>query len=336
VDPESLAALHEALLCWFGAHRRPLAFRADRRAYPVLVAEFMLQQTRAEVVGPYLERFLRRFPDVPTLAAADEQEVLALWRGLGYYQRARNLHRAARQMRLQHDGGVPAQPAALRALPGVGPYIAGAVGAFAFGRDEAALDANARRVLSRLFDREAGAALAQAAVPPGRAAAWNEALMDLGSAVCLPRRPRCGLCPLRALCRGRASGRAEALPARPARPPRPELEVTTLLLRDAQGRFALLQRPARGLLAGMWELPSLPAAVEAPAVAVALGLRLIGAATALPGFRHVFTHRVWNVRPFAALGSGPARWVSAAELGGVPLAGPSARLVAGAAPDPAN
>ncbi len=170
MDPEGLSGLNAPLLAWFAGARRPLAFREDRSPYRVLVAEFMLQQTRSNVVESYYRRFLRRFPDVVALAEASPEEVLAHWQGLGYYARARRLHEAARRIVAQHAGMVPRDPQALRALPGVGPYVAAAVGAFAFERDEAALDANVRRVLARVanvlaIDERVAAAL----VPPGRA-----------------------------------------------------------------------------------------------------------------------------------------------------------------------
>ena len=334
MEREAIARVQGRLLAWFGLHRRDLPWRQDRSPYAVLVAEVMSLQTRAETIGPALARFLRRFPDLRSLAAAQEQDVLAAWQGLGYYGRARNLWRAARAL---PDGEVPSDARVLRGLPGVGPYVAGAVASFAFGRDVAAFDANAARVLARLCDLEAvDAGLAQDFVPAGRAAEWNEAVMDLGALVCVPRRPRCGLCPLADLCGGRRAGRAERLPLRPVARPRVEVEVTTLAVRDGAGRFGLVQRPPAGLLAGLWEFPSLEVDATASAVAQRHGLALRGQVWPLPPFRHTFTHRLWRVRPYAATGSGPLRWVRAGELPQVPLAGPSARLAAGPLPEPAN
>ena len=328
MDPAVRAEIQRRLLDWFLRHRRDLPLRRDRSPYRVLLAEVMSQQTAAEAVGPYLERFLQRLPDVPALAAADEQEVLALWQGLGYYSRARHLHRAAREIIARYGGRVPGDPAELRSLPGVGPYIAGAVASLAFGRDVAAFDANAARVLSRLCDVErATPDLAQSFVPPGRAAQWNEAVMDLGALVCVPRAPRCALCPLADLCGGRRAGRAAALPVRAQRRPKPEVEVTTLVIRDGGGRLGLVQRPAAGLLAGMWEFPSIEEGVSPPAVARRHGLVLSGEVRPLPPLRYVFTHRIWNVRPHRAVGAGPIRWVTPEELPGVPMGGPSARLL---------
>ncbi len=327
MDPVSTEEIQRRLLGWFARHRRDLPFRRDRSPYRVLLTEVMSQQTAAEAVGHHLERFLVRFPDVPTLAAAAEQDVLALWQGLGYSRRARNLHRAARMMVERFGGHVPADPADLRALPGVGPYIAAAIGSFAFGRDAAAFDANAARVLARLFDLDrATPGLAESLLPHGRAADWNEAVMDLGALVCVPRAPRCALCPLADLCAGRQAGRAASLPCKPVRRPRPEVEVTTLVLRDGAGRLGLVQRPSAGLLAGMWECPSVEGGASPAEVARRHSLDLCGEVEPLPALRYTFTHRIWRVRPYRAVGHGPVRWVDAAEMRELPLGGPSARL----------
>lgn len=332
MDAGAIPAVNEALLAWFAIHRRPLPFRAGRTPYRVWVSEVMLQQTQAETAGARVAAFLGRFPDPDALAAADEQEVLAAWQGLGYYARARNLRRAAQVMVSRYGGQVPEDPAALRALPGVGAYIAAAVGTFAFGRDEAACDANVLRVLARLWNREgADRHLADTMVPPGRAPAWNDAMMDLGATVCLPRRPDCPRCPLALWCAGLAADRVGQLPARPTRPPKPAVAVCTVAARDAHGRWALVQRPERGLLAGMWECPSATGTADPLEVGHLHGLQLEGVRP-LPPFRHVFTHRTWEVRPFCAGAQGDGvRWVAAPALWELPLAGPSFRLLRGLA-----
>jgi A/G-specific adenine glycosylase len=341
-----------ALLGWFDRGRRPLALREDRSPYRVLVAEVMSQQTRAEAVAPHLEAFLARYPSPALLAQSAEDDVLHAWRGLGYYRRALLLRQAAAEIVRCYGGEVPADPGALRALPGVGPYVAGAVASFAFGADEPALDANASRVLCRLFglrgalDRAAGRraleGIARRALPPGRSAEWNEALMDLGALVCLPRAPRCAACPLAPLCRALADGDAAQLPVRRPRRPARELPVSVLLLWH-QGRWAVRRRPADGLLAGMWEFPTVEGAETAAAAAAAVGVAL-EAVQVLPPFRHGFTHRTWRVHPFRArlrargAGTPPAalRWVTAEEVAALALAGPSARLAAGAGRAPAK
>ena len=330
----------QALTEWFANHRRPLAFREGRTPYRVWVSEVMLQQTQAQTAAPRVEAFLRRFPDPTALAAADEQDVLAAWQGLGYYARARHLRRAAQVIVTHHAGEVPEDPAALRALPGVGPYIAAAVGAFAFGRDEAACDANVLRVLARLWNVERpDAGLAQSMVPAGRGALWNDAMMDLGATVCLPRRPDCGACPLDRWCAGHRAGRAQALPARATRGAKPVVHVCTLALRDNAARWALVQRPPRGLLAGMWECPSVIDTDDPGMVGRRYGLH-VEDVRALPPLRHEFTHRIWMITPFVGVGAGDGvRWLGAPDLWEVPLAGPSLRLLrqlAGAPELPAN
>ncbi len=326
--PEQLAEIQRRLLAWFEGHARDLPFRHDRSPYRVLVAEVMLQQTQAATVGPYLDRFCARFPTPAALAAAPLQEVLAQWQGLGYYRRARYLHAAAVRIVREHGGSVPCAPADLRRLPGVGPYVAAAVASFAFGRDEAAVDANARRVLSRVAGMpDLDDKVARAFVPLGRGPAWNEAVMDLGALICLPRTPRCAHCPLLGVCRAQASGRAAELPLRRPRRVRPSVPVLLLAIRDASGRFGLERRPETGLLAGMWGFPTVEGADAGPlALAADRGLHL-RAVEAMEPFRHVFTHRVWEVRPFTAEGDGPLHWVAPAELQDLPLAGPSVRVL---------
>ena len=327
--PARLREIQQRLLAWFQEHARDLPFRHERSPYRVLVAEMMLQQTQAATVGPYLERFCARFPTPEALAAAPLQEVLALWQGLGYYRRARYLHAAAVRIVQEHGGVVPCGTADLRRLPGVGPYVAAAVASFAFGRDEPAVDANARRVLARvggvsLLDD----ALARAFVPSGQGAAWNEAVMDLGALVCLPRSPRCGGCPLLGLCSAQASGRTAELPARRPRPVRPSLPVLLLAICDVDGRFGLERRPETGLLAGMWGFPTLEGSGGSDPVAVAAGWGIrLRSVEALQPFRHVFTHRVWEVRPFAAVGEGPLHWVAPKDVEQLPMAGPSVRVL---------
>jgi A/G-specific adenine glycosylase len=261
-------AIRAKLLRWFAAHARDLPWRAAgpdgrRDPYRVWLAEVMLQQTQAATVVPYYERWLARFPALADLAAAPLDDVLKQWEGLGYYARARNFHRAARAVMDHHGGRVPDTVEALRALPGIGRYTAGAIASLAFGRDAPALDGNIRRVLSRLFavgGAPAAAdsrlwALSEALLPEGRAGEFNEALMDLGASLCAPRAPACPRCPLRAHCLARAAGNPEAYPPRRARAPLPHRLLAAAVLRAPDGELLLAQRPARGLLGGLWEFP---------------------------------------------------------------------------------
>lgn len=209
------AGLHGALLDWFAAHRRDLPWRRQRSLYGTWISEMMLQQTTVATVVPYWERFLARYPDVATLAAAHDDEVLALWSGLGYYRRARHLLAAARLVVASSGGELPQDAAGWRRLPGVGPYAAGAIASIGLGLPEPAVDANVRRVLGRWFAAEpsapaTGAATidraARALVPQQEAGCWNEALMELGATVCLPRLPRCEACPVARFCRSAGAG----------------------------------------------------------------------------------------------------------------------------------
>ncbi|MBP7355647.1 MAG: A/G-specific adenine glycosylase, partial [Longilinea sp.] len=257
------AELAEKLLAWYAVNARTLPWRGHPDPYAVWVSEIMLQQTQVDTVSPYFERWMARFPTLEALAAASEQEVLALWEGLGYYSRARNLWRAARQV-WEAGGQMPRTAADLALLPGVGRYTAAAIASMAFGQNEAALDGNIRRVLARIFNVTLPArspegerqlwALAQQHLPPGRAGDYNQALMDLGSQICTPRAPACLVCPLQALCQAAALGLQAERPVMSSRPPVPLWTVTAAVIWRAD-RVLIARRPSRGLLGGLWEFP---------------------------------------------------------------------------------
>jgi A/G-specific adenine glycosylase len=247
--------------------------------YRCWVAEVMLQQTRVEAAIPYYRRFLERFPTLEALAGAREDEVLALWAGLGYYARGRNLLAAARAARQRH-GGLPASPEALRRLPGFGRYTAGAVASIAFGAPVPAVDGNAARVLSRLFAvegrpeqsrvRERIWRIAEALVPEVRPGDWNQALMELGATRC-GRRPDCGRCPLEALCQARRVGRERLVPPPRRRPPARELRIACAAI-FRRGELLLVRRPSAGLLGGLWELPGAEPGAGEPRAALGRAL----------------------------------------------------------------
>lgn len=262
--PDPAGRLSGRLLSWFDAHCRDLPWRADRDPYRIWLAEVMLQQTQAERAAAYFTRFTARFPDAASLAAAHEDEVLALWEGLGYYSRARNAMRAARIMVAEHGGAPPRDRAALLALPGVGPYTAGAVRSQAWDEPDAAVDANAERVLARLFDLDAPVketasrkrlkTWAHGLLPPSRPGDFNQALMELGALVCTPRTPDCRACPLADHCEAL---RLDIVSERPvpgkSRPVTPVVMATGVLA--WQGRLLIQKRPPRGVWAGLWEFP---------------------------------------------------------------------------------
>lgn len=256
------------LLAWIATARRDLPWRRDRSPYTVWISEVMLQQTQAATVAPYFARWMQRFPDLPTLAAAQPDDVLKAWEGLGYYARARNIHRMAGQVMARHDGRIPADKRALLALPGIGRYTAGAILSLAFGQREPVLDGNVRRVLCRVCDIAADPTTAAvqrqlwaaatalvAAAPEGQAGDLNEALMELGALICVPGRPDCPACPIAAHCRARATGVEAARPAPAARKPLPHYTTVAGVIQDAEGACLLIQRPPTGLLGGLWGFP---------------------------------------------------------------------------------
>lgn len=257
--------LHTALIDWFQVNQEDLPWRRDRTPYTVWLSEIMLQQTQVNTVIPYYKRFLTRFPDVDTLAAASLDEVLKAWEGLGYYSRARNLHRAAQVIAHELGGKFPHTVETLRKLPGVGRYTAGAVASLVFGLDAPLLDGNLIRVFTRLFDiadditqpetKRALWALADRVLPPGRAGAWNEGLMELGRRICTPRSPRCDECPVVGYCQARKRGMQESRPVRRPKPRTPHFDVTAAVIYRPNGQILIAQRPLGGMLGGLWEFP---------------------------------------------------------------------------------
>jgi A/G-specific adenine glycosylase len=327
-------ALAEKLVAWYRRARRDLPWRRTSDPYRIWLSETMLQQTRVETVIPYYERFLARFPTLDALAAADEEDVLREWAGLGYYARARNLHRAAGAVVRDHEGVVPRDAAALAALPGVGRYTTGALRSIAFGERAALVDGNVKRVLARLSAWRAPTAaqtwrLAEALVPEKDAGDWNQALMELGATVCTPRRPTCLLCPVESLCGALRSGDPERFPTAAQRAAvRPVRALAGLV--ERRGRVLLVRRPSRGLLGGLWELPNAEGG-DAEALVAALRERT-GIRTAPGGVlgqvRHRFTHRDLRLEVMRLTDSGgrlrpavrrEARFCGAAELARLPL-----------------
>jgi A/G-specific adenine glycosylase len=298
----SPTGLRRALLAWYRRGRRDLPWRRTRDPYAVWVSEVMLQQTTVKVVLPYYTAFLERFPTLPALAGAREEDVLAAWSGLGYYERARNLHRGARMVVERHQGVFPRTLDAALALPGVGLYTAGAVLSIAYGVALPVVDGNVRRVLARLLALRGPAWLREgpyynvaeellAADAPGD---WNQALMELGATVCTPRAPLCSACPARAHCAALAAGLVDTLPERRPRPQPVQVTVAAALV-EHEGRVLLVRRPDARLMRGMWEVPQ--TSLEArglsdlePELATRHGLR-VAAGPLLARVRHAITFR---------------------------------------------
>ena len=336
------ASARLALLGWYRSERRDLPWRRTRDPYAIWVSETMLQQTRVEAVIPYYERFLARFPDVDTLATADLDDVLSLWAGLGYYTRARNLKRAAEQVVTRFAGRVPDGVDMLRELPGVGRYTAGAIASIAFDHPAPIVDGNVARVFARLLGLrqpiESSAVKARLWEEAGRLVDGpspgdlNQALMELGARICVPRAPRCGQCPVSRFCDGRTAGDAESLPVRaPKRAPKIVHAVAALLLR--RDKALAVQRPAKGLLGGLWELPGGEAPVRrrGPAsVAELLRARTglgVERVERLGDIEHLFTHQTLRLRVFCCTAAGGRvrldgwdrhRWLAPGDFDQVP------------------
>ena len=266
-DQRKILGIWRKILGWYDREKRDLPWRRTREPYRIWVSEVMLHQTRVETVLPYYERFLRRFPDAGALARARLQTVLKMWEGLGYYGRARNLHRAAKIIVREHGGSLPDDPKALGRLPGIGVYSVGAIGSIAYDLPLPAVDGNVRRVLSRLFGIESDPvepgtrrkvdSLAQALVSrgrPPRPGDVNQALMDLGARICLPRHPKCLLCPLRSDCAARLAGQEESITGS-TRKPIPTAVTVGCIWARRRGSALMARNPDNGLFGGLWELP---------------------------------------------------------------------------------
>lgn len=318
--PPALGNFQRRLLDWFRAHRRALPWRENRDAYRVWVAEIMLQQTRIAAVLPYYDRFLARFPDVSSLASAHEKEVLMLWSGLGYYSRARNLHRAAKAINAKHDGKFPRELDAALALPGIGHYTAAAVLSIAHDVPLAVLDGNVARVLARLEalrgDLRADgrwqrlSETAQHLLARGSAGDWNQALMELGETVCTPQSPGCPECPVAQWCRARALELTDEIPAVRRKPAVVHMKVAAAILQDPRGRTLLMKDPGAHdhvLFSRMWQFPAVAVSRHAERelgahLRATLGIDCTNGTSleALPAARHGVTFRNITLLPFLA------------------------------------
>ncbi len=312
-DEALTRACTEKLINWCAAVRRPLPWRLSPTPYHVWVSEIMLQQTRIEAVIPYYARFLEALPDIRALAEVEEDKLLKLWEGLGYYSRARNLQKAARRVTADFGGELPREAAQLKTLPGIGDYTAGAIASIAYGEPEPAVDGNVLRVMTRVLARADDimlpktradiASLLRACYPRGeRAGLLTEGIMELGETVCLPNTaPRCGDCPLNTLCRACLSGETNRYPFKSPSKER-RVEERTVLLLKCGDRYAVRKREGKGLLAGLWEFPNLDGALDETQAREAVrvlggevcGIEPCGEA------KHVFTHVEWHMTGYRA------------------------------------
>ena len=323
----------QPLLHWFWANHRVLPFRSDPTPYHVWVSEIMLQQTRVAAAVPYYERFVQELPDIPALAACEEERLLKLWEGLGYYSRVRNLQKAARIVCEQYGGQLPGDLAALKKLPAIGDYTAGAIASIGFGIPAPAVDGNVLRVFARLYNDEGDimqpavkAATTQKVMAQQPAEApgdFNQALMELGALVCTPGQPDCAACPLQALCLGRQSGNPARLPQKAPKKARKKCELTLCLAQDAAGRWLLQKRGEQGVLAGLWQPPVLAEEALDEKKALAAAQKLLPAAALLKEkplkAKHIFTHLEWHMTAYvmAAPCTPPPEgcvWASPAQL----------------------
>jgi A/G-specific adenine glycosylase len=333
------------ILAWYARHARKLPWRNHPDPYAVWVSEIMLQQTQVATVIPYFERWMKEFPDIPTLVVASEQEVLSLWEGLGYYARVRNLYKAANLVLSEYGGVIPRNIAELQKLPGIGRYTAAAIVSMAFGVDAATLDGNLRRVLARVFNLTLPAnssrgekilwEIAEHHLPKGHAGEYNQALMDLGATICLPQTPLCPKCPVRNLCEARALGVQDVLPVVKKKSAVPiRIQAAAVVVRD--GKVLIVRRPSKGLLGGMWEFPASPVNTD-PALGLPSIIKSAYKLKVIPvspfaTLRHAYTHFKLTEYVFLCTLRGEdtlpenCRWIQIAELDQYPMGNVDRRI----------
>ncbi len=320
-------SIQRNVIAWFAEAQRALPWRRDPTPYHVWIAEIMAQQTRLAAVQPYYERFLKRFPDVATLAAAPLDDVLAAWSGLGYYRRAHHLHHAARLVVNRYGGQLPSDVLELQQLPGIGRYTAGAIASIAFGRPVPLLDGNVMRVFTRLYDLSGDITrsgtrselwrLVEAHVPTDDPRSYNEGLMELGALVCTPRSPACSQCPIRGSCRAQQNGTVALRPVKKAKAEPVNVRLLSVLVRNLAGAVLLARQNDQGIYAGLWGLPHCPAVGHNDRQTLAAGLKLpMKFGRKLGRIEHVLTHRRLILDLYTAeltaplpLRDGSFRWV---------------------------
>ncbi|MCE5242204.1 MAG: A/G-specific adenine glycosylase [Syntrophobacteraceae bacterium] len=345
--------IRDEILRWFDVNRRDLPWRGEVSPYAVWISEIMLQQTRVQAVIPYYRRWMERFPDLGTLAAAPEEDLLKCWEGMGYYSRARNIHKTARILAKDYGGEFPADHHALLRLPGIGSYTAGAVMSIAFHEDYPAVDGNVERVFARLFDIAVPAGeknarsfirrTAEAMIPPGEAGRFNQALMDLGATICVPRNPACPECPVGMFCESLRAGTVDRRPVPAVKKPAERIGVTVGVL-FRKSRIFIQKRPAMGLLPNLWEFPGGKISEgESPEEALErefqeeleLGVRIVEKIALI---RHSYTTFRVSLHAFLCTpldearepvlhAAGEARWVTPDELDHYPFPAANRKLI---------
>ncbi len=335
------------LLAWFEENKRELPWREERTPYRVWVSEVMLQQTKVEAVKPYFESWMDTFPNFEAVARASEEEVLKAWQGLGYYSRARHLQGGIRQIVNEYGGELPRTRKELESIEGIGPYTAGAILSLAFNIPEVAIDGNVLRVYARLYDihedilsskgkKEIGA-IVEATLPQDRAGMFNEALMDFGATLCIPKSPKCVGCPLQDDCLAYVRGTAQDLPVRIKKTKVKDIQVTSFLV-EHEGHYLLHRRPSEGLLRDMWEFPSAEGRSgrkRLEELLASLGILVKSKKEVVITLKHVFSHRVWDLTLYSTkevkvLRTEPLpedwRWVKPTDFAELPWAGPHGKL----------
>ncbi len=333
------------LMEWYDKNKRELPWRTEspRDPYKVWVSEIMLQQTRVEAVKTYYTNWMEHFPNLAALAAAEEEDAVRQWQGLGYYSRVRNLHTAVREVMENYGGRVPDTRDEIRKLKGIGEYTAGAILSMAYGKRETAVDGNVLRVFARIYKIEENilsvkikkeiTKLVEARQDVQRPGDFNEALMDLGATVCIPGQPRCEVCPLDRVCKAKAAGKENVIPLRVTKKEVP-VEPITVFVVNLEGFCLLHRRPAKGMLAGMWEFPNCVGEGVKGKITLnkilmlEAGVKIKRVSYQVREFKHVFSHKIWQmvVREAVAeeIGELPAdwRWVRVEEIMKYNLAGP--------------
>lgn len=326
MQEQSLQTVFAILIEWYHVYKRDLPWRRTKDPYAIWVSEIMLQQTRVEAVKPYYARFLEELPTIRHLAEADEEQILKLWEGLGYYSRVRNMQAAAKQVMAEYDGKMPADHKALLRLKGIGPYTAGAVASIAFSLPFAAVDGNVLRVMSRVFADERDIMLQQTkkaweeeindALTGEIAGDVNQALMELGATVCVPNgEPKCENCPLRTLCLAYQKGNPMQYPVKSEKKPRTKEYLSVCFMTDGK-RIALRKRDSKGLLANLWELPHVPKEYALPMAFADWGIQQAEIKN-MRGQKHIFTHIEWHMDAYfinvKAMTDTPFQWVTIEE-----------------------